>query len=55
MVYRNDKPSFPEFDEIKWISIEKSKGILHEFQYSNIEKCEVFITEKYIMKYLKNF
>lgn len=37
MVMRNGKPSFPEFDEFKWVTIEESRTMLHEFQHINLD------------------
>jgi 8-oxo-dGTP pyrophosphatase MutT (NUDIX family) len=45
MVYRNGKPSFPEVDEYKWVTIEEAKEIfssdrMTNFQLNNLDKCE---------------
>jgi len=44
MVYRNGKPSFPEVDEWKWVTIEEAKEIfssdrMTNFQVSNLDMC----------------
>ena len=56
MVFRNGEPSFPEFDEFKWVTIEESKYLLHEFQLENLISCNSLINErlKNIIDY-KNF
>jgi 8-oxo-dGTP pyrophosphatase MutT (NUDIX family) len=43
MVYRDGNPSFPEFDDFKWVTIEDSKKLLHTFQVSNLDKCQQLI------------
>ena len=48
MVFRNGQPSFPEFDEFKWVTIEESKDLLHEFQLENLIHCDSIINERLI-------
>jgi len=51
MVYRDDVPSFPEFDDFKWVTIEESKNLLHTFQVDNLNRCQelLSINEKIMM------
>lgn len=48
MVYRNGKPSFPEVDEYKWVTVEEAKEIfssdrMTNFQLNNLNMCEELI------------
>jgi len=52
MVMRNGKPAFPEFDEFKWVTIEESKSMLHEFQHINLDRIS-YISEN--LKFIKTF
>lgn len=54
MVYRNGVPSFKEVDDYKWVTIEESKFILNEYQFSNLSKCNELLMEKYKLRYIKN-
>lgn len=45
MVYRNGKPSFPEVDEYKWVTVEEAKEIfssdrMTNFQLDNLNRCD---------------
>lgn len=53
MVYRNGIPSFPEFDDFRWVTIEESRSLLHPFQSINLDICSQIIYEKfnYIIKF----
>ena len=52
MVYRDGVPSFPEFDDFKWVTIEESKKLLHQFQINNLEKCQqLILTNESVMKF----
>jgi 8-oxo-dGTP pyrophosphatase MutT (NUDIX family) len=52
MVMRNGKPSFPEFDEFKWVTIEESRTMLHEFQHINLDR---ILTINENLKFIKSF
>ncbi len=54
MVYRNGLPSFPEFDDFKWVTIEESMTMLHDFQINNLYKC-IELTNERIMIHLESF
>jgi 8-oxo-dGTP pyrophosphatase MutT (NUDIX family) len=47
MVYRNGVPSFPEVDGYKWVTIEEARKVLNEFQYSNLDRCDELVTERF--------
>lgn len=52
MVYRDGVPSFPEFDDFRWVTIEESKKLLHQFQIDNLEKCQqLILTNESVMKF----
>ncbi len=55
MVYRNVSPAFPEFDDFKWVTIDESKSMLHEFQHINLDNCIDIINEKRYIKSFKKF
>lgn len=52
MVYRNGSPAFPEFDDFKWVTVDESKSMLHEFQHINLDNCLDIINEG---KHIKSF
>ena len=53
MVYRDDVPIFPEFDDFRWVTTDEARDMLNEFQYSiNLDKCSQLLTN---MRHLKTF
>lgn len=55
MVLRNGKPAFPEFDDFKWVTIEESKSMLHEFQHINLDRISSIKENFKLIKTFKNF
>lgn len=60
MVHRDGIPSFPEFDDFKWVTIDESRNLLHQFQISNLDKCQKLISKNesmnfYEFTFLKNY
>jgi 8-oxo-dGTP pyrophosphatase MutT (NUDIX family) len=54
MVYRNGNPSFPEFDDFKWVSIDEASRLIHGFQIGNLDRCrELMNINEHIINFQK--